>query len=680
MKFVSTRVRLWIGIGLSLLCLWLATRNIRLSEVLQVLARANYAFVFIALGLVLVVPLLRALRWRLLFYPEHRSLRWSRLLAAILIGQMANIAFPARLGDLARVYLLSQIEGPSKSLTLGTVVVEKLMEALAFSLLFLAAVGALMVPSWLVEPGMAMTGLAFSLLLAVVAFSWLRSVRPAVLDKVLRYLPERPRRWCQVHLELAMSSLDFLRERNVALQVMGWSLIILLIGAGINYVTFFAVGLFLPFSTALLLLFILQLGIAVPSSPGKVGVFHYLTVLGLSLFAVERGLALAYSVLLYFIVFLPPSLLGAFFLWWESLNGRPGPSSERMARAGCTSAQDRLEMDQNRIGSPQSLVKISVVVPAYNAAATLGDCLEALLTQTVSGTEYEVIVVDDGSTDGTAEVTKALVDSRVTLLSQPNGGAAAAKNLGVRHARGEVILFTDADCVPRPDWIEAMRIAFADPEIVGVKGICQTRQQGLIPRFTQIEYEDKYDMMARHRYIDFVDTASAGYRKRVLVENGGFDPTLRTVEDVELSFRLSRQGYKMVFAPQAVVYHRHPETLGAYARRKLAYGFWRTRIYQRYPQKVIKDSRTPQTQKIQVVLFCLLTAALIGSPFFPGLLLATALFLFLFLISTLPFVSKALRKDRLVGVLSPLLLLVRAAAIGVGLVAGVVRRTLEVWR
>ena len=100
-------------------------------------------------------------------------------------------------------------------------------------------------------------------------------------------------------------------------------------------------------------------------------------------------------------------------------------------------------------------VKWSVIVPAYNAAGTLPACLHALLHQTIARDEYEVIVVDDGSTDGTGETVP---QSEVVLIRQTHRGPAAARNGGIRVARGELLLFTDADCVPTPNWIEAMTV------------------------------------------------------------------------------------------------------------------------------------------------------------------------------------------------------------------------------
>jgi len=315
---------------------------------------------------------------------------------------------------------------------------------------------------------------------------------------------------------------------------------------------------------------------------------------------------------------------------------------------------------------------ISVIVPAYNAEDTLGACLEALLDQTIAKSEYEVIVVDDGSTDRTQEVAS---NYGVRLLSQPNQGPGAARNLGAHHARGDILLFTDADCVPARDWIERIVAPLADPEIAGVKGVYRTQQRSLVARFVQLEYEDKYRRMQRQRYIDFVDTYSAAYRRSVFEANGGFDPAFPRAsgEDVEFSYRLSRRGYKLVFAPDAVVYHRHVDSIAGYFRRKFYVGYWRVLMYRRHPQKVIHDSHTPQTLKMQVLLAMGLPVALLGGVMWREAQILSVGLIGLFILTAGPFCIRVLCRAPRMTMVALGLLFVRAVAIGSGFLTGVIR-------
>lgn len=322
-----------------------------------------------------------------------------------------------------------------------------------------------------------------------------------------------------------------------------------------------------------------------------------------------------------------------------------------------------------------SKVRASVVVPVHNAAKMIVGCLQALHRQSLPGHEYEVIAVDDGSSDSTRE---RVAEYGTKLLTQDHQGPAVARNLGAAQAQGEIVLFTDADCVPASDWIETMLTPFSDEQIVGVKGVYCTHQKELVARFVQLEYEDKYDLMRKERYIDFIDTYSAAYRKEVFNDNGGFDPAFPRAsgEDVEFSYRLAERGYKMVFLPQAIVYHRHVDSLWDYLKRKFYVGYWRVLMYRKHPGKVWKDSHTPQLLKIQVGL-ALLFFALCPLAFFRrDFLLSLAITTLLFAATTLPFTVKGWPKDRTVGLLSPLLLFLRACALALGFMAGLFGRLL----
>ena len=315
--------------------------------------------------------------------------------------------------------------------------------------------------------------------------------------------------------------------------------------------------------------------------------------------------------------------------------------------------------------------RISVIIPAHNAEKTILSCLDALKHQTVPPDLYEIIVVDDGSGDETHSIVSNNNDVR--LFKQENFGPSAARNLGLQNALGEITLFTDADCAPVPDWIEHMSTPFENEQIVGVKGTYLTRQREVVARFVQLEYEDKYDRMRQDEYIDFIDTHSAGYRREVLIANEGFDPTfpVASTEDQELSFRLARQGYKMVFVPEAKVYHlEHPSNIREYWRKKFNIGYWKVVVHKHHPDKLWRDSHTPQMLKLQILLVGFMLLFLLAGIFWLPMVLLSALMGLVFLLSTTPFMVKAWPKDRIVALASPGLLFLRALALGTGFASG----------
>jgi len=311
----------------------------------------------------------------------------------------------------------------------------------------------------------------------------------------------------------------------------------------------------------------------------------------------------------------------------------------------------------------------SIIIPTFNGASRIGNCLDSLVKQT-AGQNVEILVVDDGSTDNTANVVRGY--SSVRLIPQANAGPASARNRGALEAQGKILLFTDDDCVPMADWLEAMLGPFMDPDVVGAKGIYRTHQTSLAARFVQIEYEDKYRLMAGLPSIDFIDTYSAAFRRDRFLEMTGYDTSfpVACAEDVELSYRMSARGWKMKFVPAAIVYHTHPDTFPRYLKKKYKFAFWRVLAVRKNPSKGVKDSHTPQIMKLQLLLAPALLLAVVFDLIRRPMVPVSVLVLGGFLLSTLPFTRQAIRKDVIVGILSPILLAARACAQVLGVAAG----------
>jgi GT2 family glycosyltransferase len=313
----------------------------------------------------------------------------------------------------------------------------------------------------------------------------------------------------------------------------------------------------------------------------------------------------------------------------------------------------------------------SIIIPTFNGASRIGNCLNSLVKQT-TGRDVEILVVDDGSTDNTANVVRSY--SSVRLIAQANAGPASARNRGALEAKGKILLFTDDDCVPMPDWLAAMLAPFKALEVVGAKGVYRTHQKSLAARFVQIEYEDKYRIMAGLTSIDFIDTYSAGFRRDRFLEMAGYDTSfpVACAEDIELSYRMSARGWKMKFVPSAIVYHTHPDTFLRYLKKKYKFAFWRVLAVRKNPSKGVKDSHTPQVMKLQLLFAPALLLAVVFDVAVRPRVPVSALVVVGFLSSTLPFALRAIRKDPVVGILSPVLLAARACAQVLGVAGGLI--------
>jgi uncharacterized protein (TIRG00374 family) len=313
-----------LGTGLSLVFLWLVFRDVPLSQVAIAFSVADYRFVALALALVLISPLVRAARWRLLYHPDQKKPSCLRLAEVLLIGQMLNIVVPVRLGEVARIYFMGQTESRSRARTLGTIAVEKWLDILMLLLLAFLVPIFVSLPPWFRDSRANLAVFAIAFFGLALALSYGKDRLLSLVESFSHFLPEGWQTRIHRATGLALGSLDVLRSPWVGLKLQGWSLLTWALSILVNYTVFMALGLPLPFAAAPFLLIVLEVGIAVPSIPGKLGIFHYLCTLALGVFGLEKGAALSYAVLLYFVVFVPPSLLGALFLWWESVY-RPAP-------------------------------------------------------------------------------------------------------------------------------------------------------------------------------------------------------------------------------------------------------------------------------------------------------------------------------------------------------------------
>ena len=314
---------------------------------------------------------------------------------------------------------------------------------------------------------------------------------------------------------------------------------------------------------------------------------------------------------------------------------------------------------------------ISIIIPVFNAGDKIYRCIDAIKKQKTKRS-FEIILVDDGSTD---DAIQQIQDDNVRIFHQSNQGPAAARNLGVEKSKGEIILFTDADCEPQEDWIEEMVRPLEDSSISGVKGAYLTRQKKIVARFVQLEYESKYEKMKKDRYIDFIDTYSAGFKKRDFICVGGYDTRFPTacVEDQEFSFRMWEKGYRMVFNPDAKVYHTHSDNIFNYMKKKFRIGFWKALVLKTHPQKIVRDSHTPQSLKFEMIFSMLFLIFLLLWPLKKGFLFYALFPLLGFSVAIFPFFIKTLKKDRLVSLFSPLILFARAISLSMGLIAGSIR-------
>lgn len=210
-------------------------------------------------------------------------------------------------------------------------------------------------------------------------------------------------------------------------------------------------------------------------------------------------------------------------------------------------------------------VKISVIISTYNRKNLLKKCLRTLFAQTYPEEKFETIVVDDGSTDTTASFIKTLQKQNPNLryLRQPHGGVIRARNLGIKNARGEIVVFSDDDCLPKKNWLEQIEKAFKKNLLaLGVEGKTLTFPAKVTPFTAQIVNTKGGGYQ----------TCNIAYKKRILERVGGFDEMFLFphCEDLDLALRVAKLG-PICFAPKAVVIHPPRPTTFKQAFDRLQY-------------------------------------------------------------------------------------------------------------
>jgi len=312
-------MRLLGATTVSLLFVFLALRDVNFTEVRETLAQTNYALAFVVLGTVIATTMAKAARWRVLFYPQHTRFRYRKLFSIILIGQMINFLLPARSGELVRAYLLGEVERESKARVLGTIAVEKVLNLAVLSLNAVVLLPSMAVPQWLGYPWLISALVTLLTLLAFVVIAVKLDKLYMLINRVIHLLPVWAQGFVSRHTKFALSGLAALRYRTAIWQLCGWTILTWSLAMLTNYVAFLAVGLPSSLTAAIFLLLVLQLGVAVPSLPGRAPMF-YLTSLALSIFAIDKNQALGYAAFLYVLVYTPPLLLGPLFLLWENID------------------------------------------------------------------------------------------------------------------------------------------------------------------------------------------------------------------------------------------------------------------------------------------------------------------------------------------------------------------------
>ena len=253
---------------------------------------------------------------------------------------------------------------------------------------------------------------------------------------------------------------------------------------------------------------------------------------------------------------------------------------------------------------------VSVVIPVYNRADDLRACLESLQNLDYPESLLEIVVVDDGSSDKSAEVAK---EFGANVIVQPrNRGQSAARNRGVQEASGQIVAFIDSDCAASPSWLKELTPYFEDRRFALVAGYVDSYYRKTpLDRYESVKSAlnmgNQKVIGAGQKSVFYAPTCNMLIRRDVFFENGGLDETIRVGEDVEFCWRLMKAGHRMIYTPEGTVFHKHRNDFFPCFKRRFDYGTSEPVLYGKYPDTV---KRYPwQSGGMAFFLLCLIGLA-----------------------------------------------------------------------
>ncbi len=276
-----------------------------------------------------------------------------------------------------------------------------------------------------------------------------------------------------------------------------------------------------------------------------------------------------------------------------------------------------------RVAANDHGLKASIVICTKNEAVNIKTALDSLIETNVMNRKVEVIVVDGYSTDKTAEIVSKYP---VKMFYESTGTRGGASNVGWKNAKGNIIVYTNADCLFSKDWISNILKFFDDSKTAAVGGV------DLTPPITTSYFEkasgllDELRIFPKHRLglVFRLRGCNVAYRKSALASCNGFDENFHFAEETELQYRLYRKGYNLAFDPSIVVYHKRRSSLAEYWRQFYGAGFGKFQLVEKHPSSLF----IPEVFTLPF-LFALLSVSIIayilGSIFFLPLFLVTLL-------------------------------------------------------
>jgi hypothetical protein len=289
-----------MGLLLSALLVYLSIRGIHFADVAAGFRTIRYGYIPAVLAVMFLMQLLRSIRWGLILRPLEKIDQLS-LFAVTNVGFLAIIAIPARLGELARPYLITKKSRIAMSAALGTIFAERVLDSLTVLIIAVFVLFFTPLPQWLVRSAVLFCFLMFAIVSGMILMIAKREASLRFLAPLIAKLPERHAEGVNRLIRHFIEGFRIMITPALLGSVAGLSAVIWLVDVLAIYLLFLAFGFQLPVVAAFVLMIILIIGIAIPTAPGFIGNWHYFCILGLSLFGVPKTDALTFAIIYHFL-------------------------------------------------------------------------------------------------------------------------------------------------------------------------------------------------------------------------------------------------------------------------------------------------------------------------------------------------------------------------------------------
>ena len=301
------------GLALSALLVWLSIRGIEFRGVIDGFQTIRCGYVLPAVAAMFLMQLLRSIRWGLILRPIEKVDQLS-LFSVTSVGFLAIIAIPARLGELARPYLIAKKSRIPMSSALGTIFVERVLDSLTVLIIAVLALFFTPLPPWLIRSSVLFLLVTLGLAAVMIRVIVRREATLRILAPLIGRLPARYAGTVNRLIDHFIEGFRIVADPALLFFATLLSIVIWLVDVVAIYLLFLAFGLHLPVAAAFVLMIILIIGIAVPTAPGFIGNWHYFCILGLGLFGIPKTDALTFAIIYHALSIGIVILLGLIFL------------------------------------------------------------------------------------------------------------------------------------------------------------------------------------------------------------------------------------------------------------------------------------------------------------------------------------------------------------------------------